>query len=317
MARDRANIRIDMWADMDVRKLSLGAQHLYMMILTHSTLNYAGVADWRPGRYAALTANRTRADVEADAQELQQAHFIYTDEDTEEVMVRSFLRHDGVIKHPRLHVSMAKDYAGISSTEICAFVAFELQKLHKEQPTLALWADLRVQTILKSEAKDLKELSQSFPIALPEPLANPLAKDLNSVSKDTSTATSTPTSNEVGGVNSPPQPRGQSGTRIPANFTATPEMIRWALDNAPNVNTKASTQKFKAHYRSVSGPQQFKTDWVAAWESWLLSDQQRATDKPQQFKTGAEKRLEQGRANHDLFAQMDAERANAAKEITQ
>lgn len=296
MARDRANLRIDMWADGDVRKLSLGAQHLYMLILTHPTLNYAGVGDWRPGRIAALTGGRTRADVERDAQELQQAHFIYADEETEEVMVRSFLRHDGVIKHPRLHVSMAKDFAGISSEDIRAFVAFELRKLNREQPELALWADARVQTILKSEAKDLKELSQSFPIALPKALANPLAKDLNSDSMRTATATATPTSKEVGGVNSPSvTTRGETGTRIPQNFTATPEMIAWALANTPNVNHQQATQKFKAHYRSQAGPQQFKTDWVAAWESWLLSDQQRASqDGP---KTAAERRLDISRQN--------------------
>jgi hypothetical protein len=108
---------------------------------------------------------------------------------------------------------------------------------------------------------------------------------------------------------------GQAGTRIPADFKATPEMIRWALDNAPNVNREASTQKFKAHYRSVSGPAQFKTDWVAAWEAWLLGDQERAAAGPQQFKTGAERRMDQGRANHELFAQMDAEQ-EAVKEIT-
>lgn len=302
MARDRANLRIDMWADGDVRKLSLGAQHLYMLILTHPTLNYAGVGDWRPGRIAALTGGRARADVERDAQELQHAHFIYTDEETEEVMVRSFLRHDGVIKHPRLHVSMAKDFAGISSEDIRAFVAFELRKLHKEQPELALWGDARVQTILKSEAKDLKELSQSFAIALPKPLANPLAKDLNSVSMRTATATATPTSKEVGGVNSPTvTTRGQAGTRIPDDFKATPEMIAWALLNTPNVNHQAATQKFKAHYRSQAGPNQFKTDWTAAWESWLLSDQQRASqDGP---KTAAERRLDISRQNAAKLAQ--------------
>lgn len=109
---------------------------------------------------------------------------------------------------------------------------------------------------------------------------------------------------------------GATGTKLPTDFRTTPEMIRWAQDNAPNVNTRTATQKFKAHYRSVSGPAQFKTDWTAAWEAWLLGDQERATQAPQQFKTAAEKRLEQGRINHDMFAQMDAERENAAKELT-
>lgn len=199
MARDRANIRVDMWADTDVRCLSLGAQHLYMLILTHSSLTYAGVADWRPGRLAALTSGRTGAEVERDARELQAGHFIYADENTEEVMVRSFLRHDGVIKHPRLKVSMANDYAGIASTPIREFIAWELQKLHREQPDLTLWADQRVQTILKAKARDLKaepqglrqEVCHSDAIASPDALANPLAKDSHSVSMRTATATAT------------------------------------------------------------------------------------------------------------------------------
>lgn len=109
---------------------------------------------------------------------------------------------------------------------------------------------------------------------------------------------------------------GATGTKIPADFKVTPHMTSWALDNAPNVNTTASTRKFKAHYRSVSGPAQFKTDWTAAWEAWLLGDQERAEREPQQFKTGAEKRMDQGRMNHEMFAQMDTERENTAKELT-
>ena len=107
---------------------------------------------------------------------------------------------------------------------------------------------------------------------------------------------------------------GQAGTRIPNDFNLTPEMIRWAQDNAPNVNMRASTQKFRAHFKAAAGPTQFKADWTAAWEAWLLGDQERATNTGQ-FKTGAEKRMDQGRQNHELFAQMDAER-ETSKEIT-
>ncbi|UUG70037.1 hypothetical protein SEA_ZUCKER_78 [Arthrobacter phage Zucker] len=105
---------------------------------------------------------------------------------------------------------------------------------------------------------------------------------------------------------------GATGTKIPADFKVTPQMTSWALDNAPNVNVTASTRKFKAHYRSVSGPAQFKTDWTAAWEAWLLGDQERAAKEPHQFKTGAEKRMETTMQNAALFAQQDA-----VREITQ
>lgn len=96
-----------------------------------------------------------------------------------------------------------------------------------------------------------------------------------------------------GGI-APERETGRTGTRIPKGFTATPEMINWALNNIPNVNWQSSTQKFKSHYASAAGPNQFKTDWCEAWKSWLLGDQERANNKPQQFKSSADQRLERG-----------------------
>ena len=201
MARDRANIRVDLWADGDWRGLSMGAQHLYQQILTHPTLNYAGVADWRPGRLAALTKDRTAADVQRDACELAEAHFIHADDTTEEVLVRSFARHDGVIKHPRLHVTMANDFAGIASSDIKEFFAFEIQKIHQEQPKLALWNHPKVQTILKAKARDMKGISQGFrhedAKSFGSSLAKPSAKDSNSVSMRTATATATSSKEDI------------------------------------------------------------------------------------------------------------------------
>lgn len=197
LARDRANIRVDLWADGDWRRLSVGAQHLYQQILTHPTLNYAGVADWRPGRLAALTAGRTAEEVRSDAQELAASHFIHVDDATEEVLVRSFARHDGVIKHPRLHVTMANAFAGIASTDIKEFFAFEIQKLHNEQPDLALWDHPKVQTILKAKARDMKEFCQAEAMALASAMAKPLAKDSNTVPMRTATATATSSKEEA------------------------------------------------------------------------------------------------------------------------
>jgi hypothetical protein len=130
-------------------------------------------------------------------------------------------------------------------------------------------------------------------------LSNCLAK--------TETETETLTTDVVSGGAHASDEHGQMGTRIPANFTTTGQMIRWAQDNTPNVNVKLSTQKFKSHYRSVAGKAQFRTDWVAAWEAWLLSDQQRALDRPQQFKTAAEKNLEAGAKLHQLYVAQASE----------
>lgn len=275
MARDRASLRIDLWADEDWRKLSMGAQHLYMLILSHSTLNYAGVADWRPGRLAALTSGRTPAGVRRDAQELSEASFIYADEMTEEVLIRSFLRHDGVIKHPRLHVSMAKDFAGISSDAIRAFIAFEAQKLHGENPTLALWEDARVQTILKATARDLKAETQAAAKDKPCAMPNPLPKELNSDPKDTSTATAT-SSNEEKKISTP-----KRKSSCPDIFPVTDEMASWAKENNINANLKEQTARFLDHHASKGST---FVDWTRAWQNWMRNSKDWAkpvaTDNP-------------------------------------
>jgi hypothetical protein len=276
VARDRANLRIDLWADEDWRKLSMGAQHLYMLILSHSTLNYAGVADWRPGRLAALTSGRTPDDIRRDAQELSGASFIYADEMTEEVLIRSFLRHDGVIKHPRLHVSMAKDYAGISSDDIRAFIAFEAQKLHGENPTLALWEDARVQTILKATARDLKAETQAVAKDIPDPLANPLPKELNSDPKGTSTATAT----EAKASFFEAEDEEDAGTKerpIPKTWAPTASHIERAKANGIDVIDAA--ENFRLHALAKG---RLAVSWNSAFTTWLKKAPQytKATTKP-------------------------------------
>lgn len=264
MARDRANLRIDLWADEDWRKLSIGAQHLYMLILSHSTLNYAGVADWRPGRLAALTTGRTPYDIRQDAQELADAAFIHTDEMTEEVLVRSFLRHDGVIKHPRLHVSMAKDYAGISSDAIRAYVAFELQKLNTESPELALWNDARVQTILKATPRNLKEEVMAAAIDKPCAMANPLPKDLNSDPKDTTTATATEAKASLFALPDEEDEEGTRKTPLPKNWAPTAAHIARAKEQGLDVISLA--EDFRLHAKANG---RIAASWNAAFTTWL------------------------------------------------
>lgn len=251
MARDRANIRVDLWADDDWRKLSVGAQHLYMLLLSHSTLSYAGVADWRPGRLAALTAGSTVEDVRQYAKELSEAAFIYTDDETEEVMVRSFTRHDGVLKHPRLHVSMANDFACIASNNIKQFVAFEIQKLHREEPDFALWQHAKVQTILKADALSLKEFCP--------PYGKEKAKDPNSSTMQTTTTTATEDKS------SSPDEAKKRPTAIPKDWAPTAAHIERAKEKRVNVLNQAEAFKLHAetHDRRAA-------NWNAAFTTWLM-----------------------------------------------
>lgn len=158
MAREYGQLRHDIWNDDDWLDLTVPAQHLYMTLLSDPTLTYCGVTDWRPGKVAQRAAENTTAHTTIAAQELSYAYFIVVDEDSEEVLIRSYLRHDPILKNPRLAVTMTKDYGTIGSRKIRAAVVHELQRLRKDNPDWAAWEKPQVKTILKQTAVNPKEM---------------------------------------------------------------------------------------------------------------------------------------------------------------
>lgn len=157
MARERATINIDIWSDADFRDLTDSAQSLYFKLTSHPKLDYCGVTEFHPGRLAAMTLEQTPDDVMIAAQELSDKFFLVIDQDTDEVMVRAFLRWDGLLKQPRLAVSAAKAYGAIASNKIRAVVVHELQRFRRENPDLAAWGKPQVKTILRQPAVSVRE----------------------------------------------------------------------------------------------------------------------------------------------------------------
>lgn len=157
MARDHARINIAIWGSTGFRKLSPAAQHLYFVLVTSSTLNYAGVADWRPKRLAALSESWTVDDVDTAAHELSSAHVAIIDDDTEEVLIRTWIKHDGLIDQPRMAVSVANAYAGVSSLMIRGVIVHELRKLKSAKPELKGWGKEKLTEVLDEPEIDPNE----------------------------------------------------------------------------------------------------------------------------------------------------------------
>jgi hypothetical protein len=80
--------------------------------------------------------------------------------------------------------------------------------------------------------------------------------------------------------------RTKRGTRIPADFTASPEMVAWARENAPTVDGPRETAKFINYYQALAGTKGVKLDWVATWRNWMLNAAERA---PQGKPTASDK----------------------------
>lgn len=84
----------------------------------------------------------------------------------------------------------------------------------------------------------------------------------------------------------PGPPKGSKGTRLPEDFTVTPEMAAWAREKAPSCGS-ADHEEFCDYWRGVPGAKGRKTDWVATWRNWMRRNhERRAARQPRTASNG-------------------------------
>lgn len=158
MAREFASINLAIWNDDDFRDLTPAAQHLYFVLLTEPSLSYCGVADWRPRKVAQRASGWPLGDLLDAALELASVRLVLFSDDTEEYLVRSFVRHDGVMSHPKLCVSAARAVAAIGSNALRQVVIGELRRLKSDRPDLPAWGRDEVAEVVKRKHLDGKAI---------------------------------------------------------------------------------------------------------------------------------------------------------------
>lgn len=158
--RSYAKVYVSIWGDEDFKALSLQAQALYFRLLTDPKLSMCGVCDWRPNRLAMSSHGSTAKTVRTAGEELEAARFVVIDEDSEEVLIRTFVKHDGVLKSPNLTKAMVSDWTSIASVKLQRAVVCEVLTTADQDP----------------EMKGLPELPEHFNIGSDpdvEPIGNP------------------------------------------------------------------------------------------------------------------------------------------------
>lgn len=261
MARDRANINTNIWTDQDWRNLPGAQQLLYLLLTSHPTLSYAGVVDWREARLAAMTADATPESIREAAEGLQAARFVFIDDETEEILVRSFLRHDGLLKQPKLSISMVNAYGAIASSRIREVVTFELQKLQREHGDWAAFGQEKVLALVKGKGTDMREFTLGFTPTV-TPLFRVNAAQADPLPTTTTTATTTSSSKEEEKKISTPNRKSS----CPKTFPVTDAMAAWAKENNINADLKEQTARFLDHHASKGST---FVDWTRAWQNWM------------------------------------------------
>lgn len=282
MPRDYAQIRPDIWADDHWRTLTPGAQWLYMHLLTSPKLSHAGVTDWRPARIAKIARTLTQEGVRKYADELARERFVLADDETEEIVIRSFVRHDGVLLNPNLWKSLGSAFADIYSAPIKAMVASEVRRLRDEHPDAIVtpkgrqvdpWQSPHLQTLLKSGINRGSDTPSHTPADTGSPMGS------GTGSPPIPTPTPTPEA-------SLPVDAKRKETRIPKDWVPTAEHITRAKSS--NVDVYSEAENFRLHAETHD---RRAVNWNAAFTTWLKKSKPAPADagrRRHQFNGGDE-----------------------------
>ncbi|WP_410673789.1 hypothetical protein [Amycolatopsis sp. cmx-4-68] len=132
VARDHARIDLQIWNDEDFRALSVVAKLLYVQLFSQARLTYAGVLDLAVKRWSRPHPDLDLTEMRAALAELDAARFVVIDQDTEELLVRSFIRNDELYKQPNVLRGALRVAFEIESPILRAALAAELRRLPAE-----------------------------------------------------------------------------------------------------------------------------------------------------------------------------------------
>jgi len=214
MARDHTRVNIDVWNDDEFLELSVDAQALYWRLWTSPARTYCGTHEWHPGRLAQSAGDWTIERLRNAAAVLSERLFLIIDEATEECLLRSWIKHDGLWKQPNMAVTMADARAAVGSKILRGVIVHEVAKLRAAHPESPGWKRDQVVSLLAQKAIDPAILTPySAPTNTPadptdnpppNPPINPTAKGYRRpgvnppANPAPTTATPTPTATTVG-----------------------------------------------------------------------------------------------------------------------
>jgi hypothetical protein len=129
MARSHGRILTSIWDDVDFLNLDPLPQRMFLFLVSQQDLEHSGVIPLRERRWARGAAGIKPGMVADDLKVLAKENFIVVDEETEELLVRSLIRRDGVWKQPNVFKSAADHIRGVKSHAIKSALYAELARL--------------------------------------------------------------------------------------------------------------------------------------------------------------------------------------------
>lgn len=117
------------WGDPDFKALTEAQQALYQKLISQSDLSMAGVLTLAIQRWAGQTSGLTPEAVEKTLADLCEHHFIVVDRDTQEVLIRSYIRRDLGWRSPQTMKGIAGAVERVLSPMLRKAISCELRRI--------------------------------------------------------------------------------------------------------------------------------------------------------------------------------------------
>jgi hypothetical protein len=172
MARGHGRILTSAWEDDDFLDLDEKEQRLYLFFISQPNLNHAGLLDLTLRRWARKARGLTVAELEKRIGRLEDTNFVVVDHDTEELLIRSFVRNDGVWRMPKVMGAMVSGALEISSRKLQQALLAEMDRIPLQELS-AEPAKLRNggtgPSIQEQVAEHIDTLRKAFGTPTPDP----------------------------------------------------------------------------------------------------------------------------------------------------
>ena len=129
MARSYANILTSIWRDPAFRVLPGEAQRCYLMLVTQPDISAAGTLALTVGRWSGLASDTTPDDIRRALATLSDTRHIVMDDQEEELLVRSFVRHDNGWRNSKRRPAILDAARDTRSPQIRQALATEFRRL--------------------------------------------------------------------------------------------------------------------------------------------------------------------------------------------
>lgn len=129
MARSYGQIMSAIWNDPDFRRLTGMAQRAYLMLVTQADISSAGTLAMTVRRWSSYASDTPPDALSEDLSELAGTRFVVVDFDTEELLVRKFVKWDGGYANRPRRLAIVAAANAVVSQRIRGVLAVELSKL--------------------------------------------------------------------------------------------------------------------------------------------------------------------------------------------